>query len=100
MSSHLEELCNLILFLIAYDPNFYNTGEDLDGAMDDGYEEFDDEGLIDSDDDDNSWKVRRAALKVLAAMVKGIPDRLGEIYSKFSVPLISRFTEREESVKR
>ena len=31
--------------------------------MDDGFEEFDEDGLVDSDDDDNSWKVRRAALK-------------------------------------
>ena len=27
------------------------------------FEEFDEDGLVDSDDDDNSWKVRRAALK-------------------------------------
>merc|ERR1719487_426152 len=60
ISPHLEELCNLILFLIAYDPNFYNTGDE-DAAMDDGFDEFDDDGLVDSDDDDDSsWKVRRA----------------------------------------
>jgi len=96
---HLDELCNLILFLIAYDPNFYDTGEERMDMGGDDDEEFDDDGLIDSDDDDNSWKVRRAALKVLAAMVKGIPDKLREIYSKFAQPLIARFQEREESVK-
>mmetsp|Transcript_22006 Transcript_22006/g.62883 ORF Transcript_22006/g.62883 Transcript_22006/m.62883 type:complete len:1274 (-) Transcript_22006:103-3924(-) len=95
---HLEELYNVTLSLIAYDPNYYDTG-DGDNAMDDGYEEFDDDGLVDSDDDDNSWKVRRAALKVLAAMVKGLPDKLHEIYERFAMPLINRFNEREESVK-
>merc|ERR1719230_243864 len=45
ISPHLEELCSLLLFLIAYDPNFYSTGDEVDGAMDDGFEEFDDEGL-------------------------------------------------------
>jgi len=94
---HLEELCALILHLITYDPNFYSTGDE-DAAMD-FEDEFDDDGLVDSDDDDNSWKVRRAALKVLAAMVKGLPDKLQEIYQKFTAPLIGRFAEREESVK-
>jgi len=98
VSPHLDELCNVILNLIAYDPNFYDSGDGAD-AMDDGFDEFDDDGLVDSDDDDNSWKVRRAALKVLAAMVKGLPDKLHEIYPKFAAPLISRFQEREESVK-
>jgi len=99
ISPHLEELCTLILFLIAYDPNFYDTGDAADAAMDDGFDEFDDDGLVDSDDDDSSWKVRRASLKVLAAMVKGLPDKLHELYAKFCIPLIARFQEREESVK-
>ena len=38
-----------------------------DAMMDDGFEEFDEDGLVDSDDDDNSWKVRRAALKARSA---------------------------------
>lgn len=96
---HLDELCGIVLNLVAYDPNFYDSGDGQDAMMDDGFEEFDEDGLVDSDDDDNSWKVRRAALKVLEAMVKGLPDRLDEIYSKFSQPLIARFNEREESVK-
>merc|ERR1719316_2051875 len=99
ISPHLEELCNLIMFLISYDPNFYSTGDDGDAPMDDGFDEFDDDGLVDSDDDDSSWKVRRAALKVLAAMLKGLPDKLRDLYSKFTLPLIQRFQEREESVK-
>ena len=37
--------------------------------------------------------MRRAALKVLAAMVKGLPDKLHAIYSKFAAPLIGRFQE-------
>mmetsp|Transcript_77181 Transcript_77181/g.213364 ORF Transcript_77181/g.213364 Transcript_77181/m.213364 type:complete len:1277 (-) Transcript_77181:133-3963(-) len=98
IAPHLDELSNVILNLIAYDPNFYDTGDAQD-AMDDGFEEFDDDGLVDSDDDDNSWKVRRAALKVLAAMVRGLPDKLQEIYATFATPLITRFQEREESVK-
>mmetsp|Transcript_74560 Transcript_74560/g.230433 ORF Transcript_74560/g.230433 Transcript_74560/m.230433 type:complete len:1277 (+) Transcript_74560:76-3906(+) len=99
VAPHLDELCNVILNLIAYDPNFYDTGDGGDNAMDDGFDEFDDDGLVDSDDDDNSWKVRRAALKVLAAMVRGLPDKLQDIYSLFATPLIARFQEREESVK-
>jgi len=99
MQPHLDELCSLILVLIAYDPNFYATGDDQENGMDDDFADFDDDGLVDSDDDDNSWKVRRAALKVLAAMVKGLPDRVAEIYSTFATPLTARFSEREESVK-
>lgn len=99
VAPHLDELYKVILALIAYDPNFYDTGDDGGDAMDDGFDEFDDDGLVDSDDDDNSWKVRRASLKVLAAMVRGLPDRLDEIYSTFASPIIGRFSEREESVK-
>eukprot|EP00928_Gymnodinium_smaydae_P021607 TRINITY_DN18454_c0_g1_i2.p1 TRINITY_DN18454_c0_g1~~TRINITY_DN18454_c0_g1_i2.p1 ORF type:complete len:1278 (+),score=348.29 TRINITY_DN18454_c0_g1_i2:74-3907(+) len=98
MTPHLAELSNLILQLIAYDPNVY-SGDGMDDGMDDGFDEFDDDGLVDSDDDDTSWKVRRAALRVLAAMVKGVPDKLPELYARFTTPLIARFSEREETVR-
>jgi cullin-associated NEDD8-dissociated protein 1 len=91
VSPHLDELSNVILHLITYDPNFYDSGENQDALMEEDMDDFDDDGLVDSDDDDNSWKVRRAALKVLAAMVRGLPDKLLEIYPAFATPLIARF---------
>ena len=60
--------------------------------MDSDDEEF-------SDDDDLSWKVRRAACKLLKALVETRPDLLSEHYTVMAPPLISSFKEREENVR-
>ena len=52
-----------------------------------------------SDDEDVSWKVRRAAAKCLQAIIESYPDLLKDIYSKAASALIGRFKEREENVK-
>lgn len=52
-----------------------------------------------SDDEDVSWKVRRAAAKCLQAIIESYPDLLKDIYPKSATALISRFKEREENVK-
>lgn len=52
-----------------------------------------------SDDDDVSWKVRRAAAKCLEAIVSSRHDLLQDFYKTLSPVLISRFREREENVK-
>lgn len=52
-----------------------------------------------SDDDDISWKVRRAAAKCLEAIVSSRHDLLQDFYRTLSPALISRFKEREENVK-
>lgn len=56
-----------------------------------------DEGY--SDDEDTSWKVRRAAAKCLSAVITEYPNLLQDIYAKASQSLIGRLREREENVK-
>jgi cullin-associated NEDD8-dissociated protein 1 len=46
-----------------------------------------------------SWKVRRSAAKVLAAIIETRSDLLQTLYETVSPVLISRFKEREESVR-
>lgn len=52
-----------------------------------------------SDDDDTSWKVRRAATKLLSACISTRSDLLASFYRTISPALIERFSEREETVK-
>lgn len=52
-----------------------------------------------SDDDDTSWKVRRSATKLLSACIATRSDHLAAFYRNISPALISRFGEREETVK-
>lgn len=80
-----------------YDPN-YNYDDDTyyysDG--DGGVMEFEEDGDEDaedeySDDDDMSWKVRRAAAKCLEAVVSSRRELLSEFYKGVSPALIARF---------
>lgn len=52
-----------------------------------------------SDDEDTSYKIRRSATKVLAAVIGTRPELLSKVYQTVSPVLISRFGDREESVK-
>jgi len=61
ISSHIPAIVNLCLEYITYDPNYnYDDGEDSDMECDEvGEEDGSDDEY--SDDDDVSWKVRRAS---------------------------------------
>lgn len=52
-----------------------------------------------SDDDDVSWKIRRAAAKCLESIISMRHELLQMFYTEVSPVLISRFKEREETVK-
>ncbi|PPQ69227.1 hypothetical protein CVT25_006944 [Psilocybe cyanescens] len=86
---------------IKYDPNYAgDDDEDEDEEMADPDEDDDDEELDEySDDEDTSYKIRRSATKLLSAVIGTRPDRLTRTYKDISPILISRFGDREETVR-
>ncbi|KAF8174733.1 armadillo-type protein [Pholiota molesta] len=52
-----------------------------------------------SDDEDTSYKIRRSATKLLSGVIGTRPDRLTRTYKDISPVLISRFNDREETVR-
>ncbi|CAL4060788.1 unnamed protein product, partial [Meganyctiphanes norvegica] len=100
ITEHLPTIVKVCLQCLQYDPNYnYDDYDDEDGQMD---MDDDDEGEEDdeySDDDDMSWKVRRASAKCLEAVISTRHEMLVEFYKTVSPQLISRFKEREENVK-
>ncbi|PWN28611.1 TIP120-domain-containing protein [Jaminaea rosea] len=101
----LNQLIDIGIQLIKHDPNFAG-GNDSDDEMADGSdagndEDDDDLDLDDeySDDDDVSWKVRRAAAKTLSAAIATRPELLASLVASVTPVLVSRFSEREESVR-
>ncbi|CAA7267741.1 unnamed protein product [Cyclocybe aegerita] len=86
---------------IRHDPN-YAGDDDEDEEMadpDDDGDDDDDAGDEYSDDEDTSYKIRRSATKLLAAVIGTRPDRLTKTYKDVSPVLISRFGDREETVR-
>jgi len=103
MSSFIPLIINAATKAIRYDPNYAGVDESDDMDIDENEDEGDDEdaefGDEYSDDDDMSWKIRRAATKLLATLIATRFELLQELYQSVSPVLISRFEDREESVK-
>ncbi|TDH72282.1 uncharacterized protein CCR75_003151 [Bremia lactucae] len=100
ITPHVEVILKLVMQFISYDPNYnYVNSADEDEDMDAEEEEYSDEEGDYSDDDDTSWKVRRATLRVLTAIIITRPELLEQLYIHCAQPLISRFKEREENVR-
>lgn len=79
----------------------------MDGDEDEN-DDYDDEGYVYtvckandsySDDDDVSWKVRKAAAKLLSALVATRSEFLVDFYRTDVPTLVGRINEREESVR-
>lgn len=85
---------------IKYDPNYAVDDDDEDmGDGEDDEEEDEELGEEYSDDEDMSYKTRRSATKLLAAVISTRPELLSTIYKDVSPVLISRFGDREVTVK-
>ncbi|TPX69285.1 hypothetical protein SpCBS45565_g02598 [Spizellomyces sp. 'palustris'] len=114
MTPHIPTVIDVSLRYIKHDPNFQYEDEDEDGSeamdVDDGGEgngsEDDDEEDDDeydeadySDEDDVSWKVRKASSKLLASIIGTRSELLVDLLQNVAPVLIARFKEREESVR-
>ncbi|KIJ45062.1 hypothetical protein M422DRAFT_167119 [Sphaerobolus stellatus SS14] len=98
----LNQIISVGVTLIKYDPNYAGDDEDDDDAeMGDADDDDDDADLDDeySDDEDTSYKIRRSATKLLGSVIGTRPELLGALYKSVSPVLISRFGDREESVR-
>jgi cullin-associated NEDD8-dissociated protein 1 len=109
MTPYITEVIDSCLRFAKYDPNYAaDEDDDMDGAESDQEDDFDvDEDFEEEtgfdDEDDVSWKVRRGAAKLIHTLIatRGSGDLLesGLLYSKIAPALLSRFQEREESVR-
>ncbi|CAN6910277.1 unnamed protein product [Brassica oleracea] len=99
ISPYCDEILNLTLEYISYDPNFTDEmDEDTDNETPE--DEEDDESANEyTDDEDASWKVRRAAAKCLAGLIVSRSEMISKVYQEACPKLIDRFKEREENVK-
>jgi cullin-associated NEDD8-dissociated protein 1 len=107
MRMYTDETIDAAIRYLKYDPNALDDDEDEEGMGSDEEdplegEDFEEETGFD-DDEDASWKVRRCAAKVLYTLIstRSNGDLLedGTLYSKVAPALITRFKEREDSVR-
>ncbi|KAF1999977.1 TIP120-domain-containing protein [Amniculicola lignicola CBS 123094] len=92
---------------LKYDPNLAQDDDDDDAMESDEEDALEDDDFEEEtgfdDDDDASWKVRRCAAKVFYTLIstRSNGDLLedGTLYNRVAPALISRFKEREESVR-
>ncbi|KAF7493771.1 Cullin-associated Nedd8-dissociated protein 1 [Sarcoptes scabiei] len=102
MNSHLSKVIAVCIKYISYDPNYnYDDNNDEDMEMDNDVDEYNAEDDYEefSDEDDMSWKVRRAAAKTLETIILNRLDLLEDFYRVISPIIIQQFKEREENVK-
>ncbi|KAG9310349.1 armadillo-type protein [Chiua virens] len=96
----VDSMVQVAIQYIKYDPNYAGVDDGEDEEMADADEDEDD-GELDqySDDEDTSYKIRRSATKLLSAVIVTRPELLVPLYKNVSPVLISRFNDREETVR-
>ena len=108
---HLARVQCLASDLTSYDPNCDDDDDDddlgdsaADAGDDAADEDMDDDEYGDEeysdDEDDSSGKIRRAAVKTVAAVARASPATLEQNFAKIASKMLGRLRrEREESVK-
>ncbi|CAA19440.1 Cullin-associated NEDD8-dissociated protein 1 [Caenorhabditis elegans] len=91
-----KEVIQQLTDALAYDPNYEYGDDDEDEQMEDDEDDDEDEY---SDDEDVTWKVRRAAAKAIEAMISSHRESLLNLSQKIGPVVIGRFKEREETVR-
>lgn len=109
----VDTLLSTVNNFISYDPNYHepeseeedeeeeeNDVEMEDEEDDDEFDVSDDDADQFSDDEDQSWKLRRYAFKLCSAVVHAAPYNLAKIYDGLLKSIIKRVSaEREDTVK-
>ncbi len=125
---HIDKIVQAALAYMSYDPNYSygidEDGDDMDEGNGDGDDDDDDYGyddddeygeeeddFYDDDDDDESWKVRRSAIRALTAIVEAHRHDPGFLWLRpykvrknksvecVASALVARFKEREENCR-
>ena len=111
MESYSAEVVEATLRFLKYDPNYAaddDDDDDMDEVQEDEDDDFDNDDDFEEetgfdDEDDVSWKVRRCAAKLIHTMIatrnRGDLLESGTLYDRMAPALITRFQEREESVR-
>lgn len=100
ITKYVTDILKASISFMKYDPNYSYDDDDAMDTDNNEEEEYEDaEAYEGSDDDDTSWKVRKAAVKVISAIIVSRPELLEYIYINYAEMLISRFKEREENVR-
>nr|POE62402.1 cullin-associated nedd8-dissociated protein 1, c-terminal part [Quercus suber] len=104
MKAYTKDVLDATIRFLRYEPNVADDDdEDMeeDAEEDDEFEveeEFEEETGFE-DEDDVSWKVRRCSAKALHALIQTLDPNDPALYGQIAPALISRFKEREESVR-
>ena len=120
---HMPNIIQAALAYMSYDPNYSygiddddaGNGDDDEEAMDDEYDDdeyddYEDDEDDDDDDDDESWKVRRGAIRAIAAVIETKKHDPASLWTtEYNVrkgksaivagALVARFKEREENCR-
>ncbi|EMC98376.1 hypothetical protein BAUCODRAFT_423103 [Baudoinia panamericana UAMH 10762] len=103
MRAYTKEVVEATARFLKYEPNVADDDdEDMEEEPEeDGFEveeDFEEETGFE-DEDDVSWKVRRCSAKALHALIETLDPNDLVVYDQVAPALISRFKEREESVR-